>query len=380
MGIKQAFLLFIICTTATFAQGTSKFRVVIDPGHGGKDFGAIYNGFVEKNIALNVALRVGKILEEDPNLDVVFTRKTDAFVEITDRADIANKADADVFVSLHCNTESKKTAFGAETYFAGATKNAASIEVAKKENAVLMLEKDFKTKYEGFDLDNPEIIAGTPALTEAVQNKSIELAGKLQEGFMDIKRKSRGVKQGPFWLLNKVAMPGVLVELGFLSSQDEGVYINSDSGQDELAKSIAKSILAYKKEAGITVKDNAAPAVAAAPAANKPAPVQPAAKPAAPAPKPDEDEKAAISGNVTFKVQIAASGKDIELSPANFKGLNNISKEGAVPVIKYFYGATPDYDKARQFLAEAKEKGYTGAFVVAYKGGKKITIQEALNK
>jgi N-acetylmuramoyl-L-alanine amidase len=383
-GLKQAFLLFIIFTSLTFAQGGTKFKVVLDPGHGGKDFGAIYNGFVEKNIALNVALKVGKLLEADPNVDVVYTRRNDAFVDMEERAGIANKASGDVFVSFHCNAESKKVASGTETYFAGATKNIASIEVAKRENSVLTLEKDYKTHYEGFDPNNPEVIAGAMALQEAVQNKSIDLAGKIQEGFLEIKRKSRGVKQGPFWLLNNVAMPGVLIEMGFLSSADEGLYVNSDFGQDELAKSIAASILSYKKE--LVTGGGSEPAQTVATNTPKPKPEAPKAEKAETKPEPvvknepAKQEAVAPVGDVVFKIQIAASSKDLALQPANFKGLEDVSKDNSSSVIKYFYGATAEYEKAKELLAVAKGKGYESAFVVAFRGGKKITIQEALNK
>lgn len=381
--LKQAFLLFIIFCGATFAQGNAKFKVVLDAGHGGKDFGNIYNGFVEKNIALNVALKVGKLLEAEPGTEVVYTRKTDVFVDLAERPAIANRASADIFVSLHCNAESKKVVFGTETYVVGTTKNASNLEVAKKENAVLILEKDYKVKYEGFNPSVPEVIAGTSALQEPMLNKSIDLASKVQEGFLAAKRKNRSVKQGPFWVLNKAAMPAVLIELGFLSAQDEGVYVNSEAGQDELSKAIAKAIIAYKKE--FFVPGTATSTTAVAAPATQPVAVKPAAAPAkdtTPAAKPVVAKPAAAAGNgsVVFKIQIAASGKDLELVPSNFNGLGNISKDNSASVIKYFYGSAGEYGAAKELLAEAKAKGYTSAFVVAFKDGKKITIQDALKQ
>jgi len=379
--LKQAFLLFIIFCGATFAQGNAKFKVVLDAGHGGKDFGNIYNGFVEKNIALNVALKVGKLLEAESGTEVIYTRKTDVFVDLAERPLIANRASADVFVSLHCNAESKKVVFGTETYVIGATKNASNLEVAKKENAVLTLEKDYKTKYEGYNPSGPEVIAGASAVQEPMLSKSIDLASKVQEGLVAAKRKNRGVKQAPFWILNKVAMPGILIELGFLSAQDEGVYINSEAGQDDLAKAIAKAIIAYKKEFFTPGTAVSAPvAVNSQPATVKPAATQPVSTPAE-KPAAATVEKpviAAGNGSVVFKIQIAASGKNLDLTPANFNGLSNITKDNSSSVIKYFYGAASQYAEAKELLAQAKAKGYTSAFVVAFKEGKKIPLQDAL--
>ncbi|MFP9113190.1 N-acetylmuramoyl-L-alanine amidase family protein [Flavobacterium sp. RHBU_3] len=367
--LKQAFWLFIISCTVTFAQSGAKFRVVIDPGHGGKDFGAVYNGFVEKNIALNIALRAGKLLEADSFIDVTFTRSADEFVTQADRAAVANRSSADIFISIHCNAEAKKQAFGAETYVLGTTKNLNSAEIAKKENAVITLEKDFKDKYDGYNPAAPEVINGSLAQQEAVLSKSLDLASKLQEGFTNIKRKNRGVKQAPLWILNKVAMPAVFIEIGFLSSQDEGVYINSDAGQDELARAIAKAVTEYKKE---YFNGSSQPVANTKPGIVAPEPARPN--------RVETPVPTAVAGNVMFKVQIASGGRDLELTPANFKGLDKISKDGATPSIKYYYGATSQYDEAKSLMEEAKAKGYTGAFVVAFRDGKKISIQEAINK
>lgn len=153
---QLAFFIFIVGITASFGQGGSKFKVVLDAGHGGKDYGAIYHGFIEKHIALDVALRVGKLLEKDPAIQVVYTRKTDVFIELSQRADIANDAKADIFLSIHCNGAVNQSAFGTETFVMGITRNASALEVAKKENAVVHMEKDYKIKYKGYDPNSPE--------------------------------------------------------------------------------------------------------------------------------------------------------------------------------------------------------------------------------
>lgn len=382
--IKLALLLFIVSAGAAFGQGNSKFRVVLDAGHGGKDYGAIYHGFIEKNIALNVALKVGKILEKDAGTQVFYTRKTDVFIELNERPNIANRADANIFVSIHCNGEAKKAAYGTETFVMGNTKNASHLEVAKKENSVIILEKDSKTTYAGFDPNKPETLIGLFVQQEAYQNQSIDLASKVQDNFTDgLKRKSRGVKQAPFWVLHRSAMPSILIELGFLSYKPEGEYLNSEEGQDELAEQIAKAILQYKKEYFIPGNvDYTEPAndVTPEPVANKPKtettrPKTETTRPKAETTKPKTEP---AQTGVVFKVQISSSTNDLETLPKNFKGLDNVSKDKIGNGFKYYYGSTPNYSESKQLLEEAKAKGFTSAFVVAFKDGKKISVQEAL--
>lgn len=380
MKLKLTFLTFIIFSTASFGQGNSKFKVVLDPGHGGKDYGAIYHGFIEKNIALNVALKVGKLLEKDPAVDVIFTRKTDVFIELTERPNIANKADANLFVSIHCNGEVKKTAFGTETFVIGTTKNASQLEVAKKENSVITLEKDYKVKYAGFDPNAPETLIGITIQQEAYRSQSIDLASRVEEIFKeDLNRNKRGVKQAPFWVLHKTAMPSILIEMGFISYLPEGTYLNSDEGQDDMAKAIAKAILSYKKEYFVN-GDNSqdeTPVIVIdkkQPKAEKPEVVEKPSK------NTESNTPAASAKGVVFKVQIAASGKTLELVPSNFNGLSNITKDASSAVIKYYYGDTSEYNNAKELQEQAKAKGYSSAFIVAFKDGKKITVQEALKK
>ncbi len=374
MKFKLTFFTFIAFCTITMAQGGAKFKVVLDPGHGGKDYGAIYHDFIEKNIALNVALKVGKLLDRDSSVDVIFTRKTDVFIPLDERPEIANKAKANVFVSIHCNGEAKKTAFGTETFIFDSTKSASNLEVAKKENDVINLEKDNKIKYGGFDPSKPETIVGIGILQEAYRDQSIDLASRVEENFTDdLKRNKRGVKRAPFWVLHKTAMPSILIELGFLSYKPEGEYLNSESGQDELAEAIAKAIIGYKKEyfGGSSYEpSNNEPVV------KTPSKAKDDDKPV----KSTAAEPATPSKSVIFKVQIAASGKTLELVPSNFNGLKNITKDASTSVIKYYYGETGEYTDAKQLLKEARDKGYSSAFIVPFKDGKRIKIEEALKK
>jgi N-acetylmuramoyl-L-alanine amidase len=384
---KLVLLLFLMACATSFAQGNSKFRVVLDAGHGGKDYGAIYHGFTEKNIVLDVALKVGKLLEKYQDVQVIYTRKTDVFIELAERPRIANKADANLFVSIHCNGETKKTAFGTETFVIGPTKNASQLEVAKAENAVMNMEKD-KSVYGGFDPNSPETLLNMQILQEDLVNQSIGMASKIQNGFDEVlKRKSRGVKQAPFWVLHKTAMPSILIELGFISYQSEGEYLNSEKGKNDMAEVIAKAIIEYKKENFIpgtleyvepVEKDTPKPTAVKDKDTNKTSTVK---KDTATVKTPVADKApAAVTAGVVFKVQIAAGGKSIDTTPANFKGLKSISKLSEGNLFKYYYGETDSFTDAKKLLAEAKAKGYSSAFVVAFKDGKKISIEEATKK
>ncbi|WP_294819998.1 N-acetylmuramoyl-L-alanine amidase [uncultured Flavobacterium sp.] len=358
--LKLFFFAFIVCWGSAFSQGNSKFRVVLDPGHGGEDPGAHYGGVKEKDIALSVAQKVGKLLDKE-SVQVVYTRKTDVFIELDERCTIANKADANLFVSIHCNAEDKLTASGTETWVMGQAKNALHLEVAKRENSVISYEAD-KTKYQGFDPAKPETFIGLMLQHEQSAFQSIDLARMVQDGFTNgLKRKNRGVKQGPFWVLHRTAMPSILIELGFISYRPEREYLNSDAGQDELAESIVKAIVAYRQEYFVAGDSEYA----------EPAAREQKAVPAI-ADKPASETTDAGRRGEMYKVQIAASGRDLPLKPSNFKGLSNITKEKGKTLIKYYYGSTSDREKANALLAEARAKGYPEAFIVMFRDGKKI--------
>lgn len=354
---------------------SQKFKVVLDAGHGGKDYGAVYHGNIEKNIALQTTLRVGAILEKDPQIDVVYTRKSDVFIELQQRANIANKSKGSIFVSMHCNANKNQAAFGNETYVMGITRNASNLEVAKNENEVVTLETDYKIKYDGFDPNSPESVIGISILQEEHLDQSIELAGRVQEFFTKkTNNKNRGVKQAGFLVLRQITMPRVLVEMGFVSNKEEGEFLNSEEGQNKLAEAIAGAIMDYKNEffdpsnnddikEDLKIIDKKEETIVKE------------------TPKKEEVVKKVDKANekgIVFKVQISATSKELTTSPSNFKGLNPISVEFTGSLYKYFYASEKSYDAAKQKLEEAKQKGYTTAFVVAYKDGIKINVTDAI--
>ncbi len=379
LNVKLTLFVFIMFICTSFGQDDSKFKVVLDAGHGGKDYGAIYHKFIEKNIALSVVMKVGKILENDPTVDVVYTRKTDVFIELSERANIANRAKANIFVSIHCNGATNQSAYGTETFVMGTTKSASALEVAKKENAVIYQEKDYKIKYKGYDPNRPETVIGLNISIEENIDQSIILASKIEAGFKDkLNRKSRGVKAAGFLVLRDIYMPRILVELGFISNKTEGEFLNSAEGQDKLARNIADAILSYKKEYFIPVSNNSNQPVHNNTIEEPKQTVNNTPAPSAPS-NTTSTSSASVSG-VIYRVQIAASGTDLETTPSNFNGLSNVSKIQSAKLFKYYYGETGSYDTAKALQAEARDKGYPTAYVVPFLNGKVITMDEALKK
>ncbi|PKQ43999.1 N-acetylmuramoyl-L-alanine amidase family protein [Confluentibacter flavum] len=340
---------------------SDKFVVVLDAGHGGKDPGNLGNGYREKDIALNVVLGIGEELEKNPDIKVVYTRKTDVFVDLFDRGKIANKANADLFVSVHCNAH-KSQAYGTETFVLGIHKNQTNFDVAKKENAVIFMESNHESKYAGFDPNSPESAISIILGQEEYLDQSILLASFIQDNFTNkLKRTNRKVKQAGLIVLHQTVMPSVLVELGFLTNNAEGAYLNSKKGQNDMSSSIADAILKYKKSLDLNVEDGGL--INEHLEDNE---------------TPETITTNAISSDIEFKVQISAGPKDLITKPYNFKGLEAVSKIKEDGLYKYFYGLTSDYNVIRKLEDEAKSKGYTSCFIVAFKQGKKIPLSDAL--
>lgn len=338
---KYLFLkLLLFSFTILFSQNNTKFKVVLDAGHGGKDPGAVKNGLKEKNIALDVVLKIGEILEKNKDIQVIYTRKTDIFVELRERATIANKAKADLFISVHCNSVKLGNPIGAMTLVMGMSRTETNLEIAKTENAVIFQESNYKSKYKGFDPNNPQTLIGLKIIQEEALLQSIELATLIQNGFRnDLKRKDKGVHQQPLWVLDATVMPGVLIELGFVSHVGEAKYLNSENGKEQMSTSISKAIITYKNNYFNGFVSN------------------------------NINEVIAKSNNLKsaktlYKVQIAAGNKKLDTKPANFRGLKQITIEKENNLYKYFYGEESDFSTSKKRLEEAKEKGYNSAYIV----------------
>jgi len=378
--IKMLVTFFLTVVSFSAYSQSNVFKVTLDAGHGAHDFGAVYNGHVEKNIALAVVLKVGKILEATPQTDVIYTRKTDVFIDLVERANIANRADANIFVSIHCNANRNTAGFGTETYVMGLSKVASNLDAAKKENSVITLEKDYKQKYEGFDPNSPETMIGMTLMQEEYLDNSISLASKVEDAFGTLGKKIRGggVKQAPFMVLHKAYMPRILIEMGFISNFEEGNILDSEEGQNEIATAIASAIISYKND----YYGNGEPETFETKPSQKiiDKPIIDSSSLVKPKVNSTELKKTTQSTNnspALFKVQLSASINKLELQPKNFKGLKNISVAYENSVYKYMYGETADYEEAKKQLQEAKQKGFNYAFLIAFKNGEKISIQEA---
>lgn len=375
-------VMFVFYSTMVLAQANN-FKVTLDAGHGDHDYGAVYNGHIEKNINLAITLKVGKILERNSTIDVIYTRKNDIFIDLIERANIANRADANIFVSIHCNANKNTVADGTETYVMGMSKNASNLEAAKRENSVVTLEKDYKQKYQGFDINKPETMLGMTIMQEEFIENSIALAGKIQDRFVqDLGKKSRGggVKQAPYMVLHKAYMPRVLIETGFISNPVEGAKLDSEEGQQEIAEAIAQAILSYKKDFFDGGDSIEAPIEKPSQRIDNKVPADSNNQKKSDTVEKKNEEKSEVNKlekGLVFKVQISASPKKLELTPDNFKGLKNISCTHDSLYI-YMYGSTSNYDEAKKLLKEAVSKGYDSAFIIALKDGKRVSLKDVI--
>lgn len=370
-------------------SGSPSFTVVLDAGHGGKDPGAVGKKSYEKNLALAIVKKLGSYIEDQmPDVKVIYTRKTDVFIDLDVRASIANKANADLFLSVHVDGIGTPNAYGTSTYVMGVTKNETNLALAKKENKVIEFEKDYSEKYSGFDTDSPlnEIILR--AVQKAYENQSLDMASRVQDQFRTrANRKDRGVHPAPFLVLWQTTMPSVLIETGFITNPKEEEFLNSSYGQDLMASAIFRAFKEYKEgtiartiSEGSLLADD-----------------QPSVKtPAVSSPTQDSSTKEAIlsketvndtkyvapktkTSTLVFKVQVLASGTPIPASSKVFKGHTGFQeiKEGG-----FYKYVTPGKSSYSEALAERKNllNSFPGAFIIALKDGIKIPLPQAIEE
>ena len=359
MKRQKYFKLILFCllqvgfVASLMAQKQS--TIVVDAGHGGKDPGASGNGVVEKKVALAVALKLGEYLKKMPNTKVVYTRKKDVFIELNERARIANHSGADLFISIHCNANPSTRPFGSETYTLGLHRTQDNLEVAKTENSVIFFEDDYEKQYEGFDPNNDEDYIILTLMQNVNLDQSIKLSTSIQKQFKErVGRKSRGVKQAGFLVLRKTTMPGVLIELGFLSNSKEAKFLNSAKGQDYMASAIYRAIRDYLQ------------------AIENENPVEEVA----------EVEEVQVKEIIPtyYRVQFATYKKEKKKKFRKFKNLKDVLYYKVDNLYKYTTGNDTSYQKMLKWKDEVQNLGFKDAFIIAMKEGKRISLKEAFQK
>ena len=404
------FLLLLLCCTWADAADKHRFTLVIDAGHGGKDAGALGKRLKEKDINLNVALAFGRYVENNcPDVRVIYTRKTDVFIPLHERASIANKNKADVFISIHTNSvASKKPVSGLETYTMGMRRSDEKLSAAMRENDVVLIESDYKQHYSGFDPRSPESYIIFEVLNDANMVESVELAKAIQKNVCrTAKRPDKGVKQDAFLVLRETSMPACLVELGYITTASEEAYLGNRQNVDAMGRGIYQAFVEYKnKHTGTPPK--AVPAKQAPakqePVTQEPAPAKQEPKqetpqsdvaeqaPAASAPVKADTAKAENVGQEepdaptpqaeeapVFKVQFMTSDRQLKAGDSRMKGLTGVDsyKDGAV--WKFTVGASTDYNEIRSLRREVAQK-FPQAFIVAFKNGERMDTQAAIQE
>lgn len=343
--------------------------LVIDAGHGGHDPGAIGRISKEKNINLKVAMRLGELVESQcPDVKVVYTRRRDVFIPLDRRAQIANDAKADLFISIHTNSLAKNhTTKGASTWTLGLAKSQANLEVAQRENSVILYEDDYKTRYAGFNPNSAESYIIFEFMQDKYMEQSVHLASLVQEQFRQTcKRVDRGVHQAGFLVLKASAMPSILVELGFISTPEEERYLNTANGVNTLADGIFRAFRIYKDEQRGRQTGQAYRASADTSSERQGQVL---------------DEAATRRRNVApmFKVQIFASTELLKDNDRRLKGLKGVEHYQEGGLYKYTYGASEDYNQILRLRRSVASK-FKGAFVIAFKDGEKMDIHQAIRE
>ena len=389
--MKHFILYFLLVFAVSLSAQNQKFVLVIDPGHGGRDMGASGKITNEKKINLAVALKFGDMVERNfKDVRVVYTRKTDKFLDLKERPIMANNYHTDLFISIHTNANTKSAPFGAETYTLGLHKTKENLEVAMRENSVIMLEDDYKQKYQNFDPKSVDSYIMFELAQEAYLDHSIELASHIQKHFKNYAdRYDRGVRQAGFWVLAYAACPSVLIELGFISNPTEEKFLASDAGQQKMATAIYNAFVQYKKSYDkrtnktdsnvqiienenvieepntISVSNNER-AQSAANAIGMPMqPVQ-------------NNRNNTVNTKPVFKIQILASNRKLASNAPELKGEKNAACFYENGLYKYTVGAETDHSKIKELQKNIKKK-FPDCFIIAFVGDKKLTEKEALN-
>lgn len=389
-------------------------KVVIDPGHGGNDSGCLGSSCQEKNIALAISLKFGRLIEENfRDIKVIYTRTTDKFVDLGERAEISNRENADLFICIHCNSSPGGSAYGIETYAMGISKSDANLNVAKRENASILLEDNYEKNYNGFNPNSPESNIVFTLYQNAFLDQSLSLAAKIQHEVGLAGRFDRGVKQERFLVLWRTTMPSILVETGFLTNPTEEAFMKTEDGQNIIATAIFKGFKAYKAEveSGVGVKvpkiNKETNDVVNPPQKNKieglnlykdtisitkqyVAPKKdsvPVVKEVKTIPKDTVETKSPTKENIVsttdndtyFTVQIAILPSPVPVTSPKFNGIDNVRMENwGGNTYKYMAGKEKDFNKITIIQNQLRTKGFPDAFVVAYSNGKRITVREAL--
>lgn len=373
-------LLSPLCSSNAEAKD---FVVVIDPGHGGHDPGAIGKISKEKNINLNVALKLGRQIKRNcPDVKVIYTRERDVFIPLDRRAEIANNAKADLFISIHTNALAKnRTIKGASTWTLGLAKSDDNLEVAKRENAVILYESDYQTRYAGFNPNSAESYIIFEFMQDKYMSQSVHLASLVQKNFRHTcQRPDRGVHQAGFLVLKASAMPSILVELGFISTPEEERYLNSDSGTASLANGIFRAFLTYKREQEIRLSGSSNTILPEDVPEPAPEPVQETVEKPVQQKKPENKSSAQTErSSIVFKIQILTASRPLAKNDKRLKGLKEVDYYKENGIYKYTYAASPDYNKVlrskRQIAAKFKD-----AFIIAFKNGEKINVNAAIKE
>ncbi len=368
-SVALMFFVFNFSAFGQVQQSTGLRKLVLDPGHGGSDPGALGGHTREKDITLSVSLKAGKLIQESfKDVEVVYTRKEDVFVPLDERTKIANAEKADLFISIHCNANPSKSPYGAETYVLGLHKSDENLDVAMRENAVIAYEEDYSSKYEGYDPKSTESFIIFNLMQNAYLDQSLKLANNVQNEIKaQAKRFDRGVKQAGFLVLWKTSMPSILIEVGFLSNTREEEFLNSKEGQELVAAAILKAFSDYKRliDNHTTTSSSIVKSEVVSDDTLKP--------------EVDVVVNTKSQVDINFKVQLKSSKKRIPITPKNFKNYKGIDEIKAEGIYKYTIGNKKSYKEIVELYNKVK-KSFPGAFIIALKGNKIVPLDTALKE